>query len=59
MSNFIIAVYCQPTGATPQRRSVHSAASFEEAIALGNQLVANYHETLVMEGYEVYCELIE
>jgi hypothetical protein len=56
---FTIAVYCQPVGATPQRRGSHGAASFEEAVALGDQLVANYHEVLNTEGYEVYCELIE
>ena len=56
---FTIVFYCQPVGTTPQRRGVYGAASFEETVALGDQLVANYHEVFNTEGYEVYCELIE
>ena len=58
-TNFTVAVYCQLVGATPQRRSVHDSSSFEEAVALGDRLVANYHDLFRTEGYEVYCELIE
>lgn len=57
--SFMIAVYCQPVGTAPQKRSLHEASSFEKALTLGNQLVANYHQLFHMEGYEVYCELIE
>jgi hypothetical protein len=55
---FIVKTYVQLAGTEPRQFGAsQDARSFREACKLAKGTVAQIHEVLLTEGYDVYCEI--